>query len=188
MSFTDPKRDWEGVYTDFNETGSTNPFKYVWKQSTYFLEQNKVNNIDLDNTIRILSENTQQLKSLSTELDVTKANVMITNTTEIMKTITKLVGDASNVDDQIKLLEQVIEPVKTYFKFDTKFTIAKSNTGLKIEIDNQVMNFKDGETVMAWLSGNIFNAQNIVVKNGLSWPSHKAESQNGLLNFRYIGG
>lgn len=188
LSFTDPKRDWEGVYTDFNETGSTNPFKYVWKQSTYFLEQNKVNNIDLDNTIRILSENTQQLKSLSTELDVTKANVMITNTTEIMKTITKLVGDASNVDDQIKLLEQVIEPVKTYFKFDTKFTIAKSNTGLKIEIDNQVMNFKDGETVMAWLSGNIFNAQNIVVKNGLSWPSHKAESQNGLLNFRYIGG
>ncbi len=148
----------------------------------------KTDLIDFENVLKVLNEETAKLKALSTDMQITKNNALITHTDEIMTTITKLVGNANNADQQVKMIEQVISQVNTYFQFSDKLSIGKSDTKIKIEIDNEKMEFKDGETVMAWLSGNIFNAQNIKVNQGLSWLSHEAKTENDILVFRYVGG
>lgn len=188
FSLTDSHRDFKGTYTDYTEANATDPLRYTWEVSAFKLDKDKANAVDLDHLIKIISENAQVLSALSTDMSVTKSNALITHTDEVMKTITKLVGNAENIDQQIKLVEQVVSQVSTYFKFDSKLTIGKSDSKIKVEIDNAQMEFKDGETVMAWLSGNIFTAQNIVLKNTLSWPSHTAKTEENILVFRYVGG
>lgn len=188
FSFSDNQRDYKGTYVDFLESSSNDPNKYVWDISPWKLEREKTSQIDFNNVLEIIKTESQKLAAVATDLNITKNSALITHTDEIMTTITKLVGNADNVDQQVKMLEEVVKQVNTYFEFSDKMKIGKSDSKIRIEIDNQTMEFKDGETVMAWLSGNVFNAQSIVVKQGIAWPTHEAKSENGLLVFRYIGG
>ena len=143
--------------------------------------------IDIDAVQKIVSEVVEKVKSLSTTLDVTTKHALITHAGEYVKTIEKLVGNSVDLERRMKLIEQVSEQVETYFKFDDKFTIGKSNSKSKVSIDNDVLQFLVGETVVAHMSGNTLNAPNIVTKT-LYLENHKIEKVGNKTVFRYIGG
>ena len=153
----------------------------------YELSQ-KSNQIDLNNILETVKDTTEKLQSLNTELNLTKDNAIITHSAEYIQSIETLRGDADDKDRQIRMLEQHKKIVDTHFTFDDSLTIGKSDSKNKVRIDNERMEFLDGETVTAYLSGNFFNAQNMRVTTSFEIGNHKFEVNGENTSVRWIGG
>lgn len=188
FSFTDEERQYKGTYVDYEPKSSTDPTKYKWEKSIWQLDREKASQIDINNVIEILSRTQDKVDSIDTTLNITKDNAIITHSAEYITLVEKLVGDAENVDKQLKLLEKIAEKIDTYFIFDDAFTIGKSNSKNKVRVDNQRVEFLDGETVMAYASGTFFNMQNARIQGAFEFGNHKAEAEGDNTNFRWIGG
>ena len=121
-------------------------------------------------------------------MNLTKDNAIITHSAEYIQSIETLRGDADDKDRQIRMLEQHKKIVDTHFTFDDSLTIGKSDSKNKVRIDNERMEFLDGETVTAYLSGNFFNAQNMRVTTSFEIGNHKFEVNGENTSVRWIGG
>ena len=196
FSLTDSaNKKYMGSYSDFNAQSSTTPSKYKWiKMAQAYADEfrteldNKAKTLDLDNIQTVLSEHIAKLQSLSTTIETTKNNALITHSDEYIKTINKMVGDARDLERRVKLVEQTREEVQTYFQFDDSLTIGKSNSKNKLRLDNNDIQFLSGETVGTSLNGNTMTTQNLIVQNGFELGNHKMEKVLNKTVFRYIGG
>lgn len=176
FTFTDDKRQYKGSYVDYNQESSTNPSKYTWEKSIWQIEQEKANQIDINNVIEILSRTQEKINAIDTTLNVTKDNAIITHSAEYITTIEKLVGNADNSDQQLKLLQQMAEKIDTYFIFDDAFTIGKSDSKNKVRVTNEELQFLNGETLMAYMSGVYTVMKNAKVQGSLELNNHKFTS------------
>lgn len=184
-----------GSYSDFNAQSSTSPSRYKWIKLAEAYAQEfrteldaKAKALDLDSVQTVLSEHIAKLQSLSTTIETTKNNALITHADEYVKTIEKMVGDARDLERRVRLVEQTREEVQTYFQFDDALTIGKSNSKSKLKLDNDEIQFLDGETKGTYLTGNTMTTQNLRVQNGFELGNHKMEKVSNKTVFRYIGG
>lgn len=188
FSFTDNQREYKGTYVDYNKTSSNDPSKYTWEKSVWQLEREKANQIDINNVVQILSDTQRKVESLDTSLNITKNNAVITHSAEYIQAIESLRGDANDASNQIKMLEEHKKTVDTHFVFDEALTIGKSDNKNKLRLDNEKLEFLDGETVSAYLSGNFFHAQNMKVTTSFEIGNHKFEKNGENTSVRWIGG
>lgn len=188
FSFTDNQREYKGTYVDYNKTSSNDPSKYTWEKSVWQLEKEKANQIDINNVVQILSDTQRKVESLDTSLNVTKNNAVITHSAEYIQAIESLRGDANDASRQIKMLEEHKKTVDTNFVFDEALTIGKSDSKNKMRLNNERLEFLDGETVAAHLSGNFFHAQNMKVTTSFEIGNHKFERNGENTSVRWIGG
>lgn len=144
---------------------------------------NKADREDLENVIQEIETDREYVRGLRTDLEVTKDGAFVKHTAEYVSTIEKIIGDVENVDEQITILGEVAELIDTYFEFADGFTIGKSNSKNKIFIDNEELQFLDGNTIMAYLRGTLFATQNISISGSLEIGGRWVLSadDNGLL-------
>lgn len=166
-----PSIEWTPCYADFSDEINE-----------------KANQIDITNVVQILSDTQRKVESLDTSLNVTKNNAVITHSAEYIQAIESLRGDANDASRQIKMLEEHKKIVDTNFAFDDDLTIGKSDSKNKMRLNNERLEFLDGETVAAHLSGNFFHAQNMRVTTSFEIGNHKFERNGENTSVRWIGG
>lgn len=149
--------------------------------------EDKADRIDLNNVIETISVTSDKVADIETTVETTKNNHIITHSSEYITTIEKLVGNADNADEQLKVLQQLAETIDTYFVFDDAFTIGKSNAKTKVRIDNEQLQFLDGETIIAYMSGVYTVMQNARIEGSLEFKNHKITDIGENTVVLYIG-
>lgn len=191
FSLTDTERDYKGYLYSHDETPSTNPADYLWELSVFSVNkelENKANQTQVFDILETQSLSLEKVESLTTELNLTKENAIIRHSANYIETIEKLIGSSDSRDEAIRVLEEYTKTIDTYFVFDDAFTIGKSTNRNKVRITNEQLQFLDGETVLAFLSGTYFNAQNISVSGSFEVGMHKVTKEHNQTVWRYIRG
>ena len=148
----------------------------------------KAAQIDFDTVLSEQAVALDKIEALNTEINATKDNLIISHSAEYIEKIEKVLGSSENADARLKVLDEQRVQIETYFQFDDAFTIGRSNSKNKVRITNEQMQFLDGETILAYASGNYFFIKNMKVEQALEVGVHKIEEENGITVGRFIGG
>ena len=150
--------------------------------------KDKAAQIDFDTVLSEQAVALDKIEALNTEINATKDNLIISHSAEYIEKIEKVLGSSENADARLKVLDEQRVQIETYFQFDDAFTIGRSNSKNKVRITNEQMQFLDGETILAYASGNYFFIKNMKVEQALEVGVHKIEEENGITVGRFIGG
>lgn len=148
----------------------------------------KAAQIDFDTVLSEQAVALDKIEALNTEINATKDNLIISHSAEYIEKIEKVLGSSEKADARLKVLDEQRVQIETYFQFDDAFTIGRSNSKNKVRITNEQMQFLDGETILAYASGNYFFIKNMKVEQALEVGVHKIEEENGITVGRFIGG
>ncbi|MBW8382901.1 MAG: phage tail protein [Youngiibacter sp.] len=83
-----------------------------------------------------------------------------------------------------------LEGISQYMDFDDTLgmTLGAANSNLKINLTNEQMSFKDGQTVVAYINGQIMYITSAHITNSLIVGNHKIEKYNDEITLvRWIG-
>ena len=168
------------------------------KYKTALLLDNKTDRGYVDNLINNTTTTTQtQIRqtqnSMSAELDrkISDLNGDITQSysADIQATVDNFNMSFSNIQSIMENNNQNITNLNQYFDFSTDgMEIGKTGSLLKINIDNEEMQFKDGEAVVAYINGLKMYISNLDVVDSLEVGNHKIEKFNDEITIiRFIG-
>ena len=147
----------------------------------------KANNSDLSSTIQIITEESEKIASLRTDVDVTKNNFLITHTDEYVNKITTTESSVNGLVDRVVKVEQTKENIYTYFQFDDAFTIGRSNAQKKLRFTNEEIQFLDGDTKGTYITGNTMVSQNSQIQDKFNLPKHTMETEGDITVVRFTG-
>ena len=147
----------------------------------------KANNSDLTSTIQTITEESEKIASLRTDVDITKNNFLITHTDEYVNKITTTESSLDGLDKRVVNVEETKENIDTFFQFDDAFTIGKSNSQTKLRLTNDEIQFLDGETKGTYITGNTMVSQNIQIQDKFNLPKHTMETEGDITVIRFTG-
>ena len=147
----------------------------------------KANNSDLTSTIQTITEESEKIASLRTDVDITKNNFLITHTDEYVNKITTTESSLDGLDKRVVNVEETKENIDTFFQFDDAFTIGKSNSQTKLRLTNDEIQFLDGETKGTYITGNTMVSQNIQIQDKFNLPKHTMETEGDITVVRFTG-
>lgn len=147
----------------------------------------KANNSDLTSTIQTITEESEKIASLRTDVDITKNNFLITHTDEYVNKITTTESSLDGLDKRVVNVEETKENIDTFFQFDDAFTIGKSNAQTKLRMTNDEIQFLDGETKGTYITGNTMVSQNIQIQDKFNLPKHTMETEGDITVVRFTG-
>ena len=136
-------------------------------------------------TNTIVNQMADKVRDLDTSLEITQESAMIKHSSEYVNTISRLLQNVNDANDTIEKLTQELETVHTYFEFADALTIGKSNSQAKIQIDNELIKFLEGQSVGTFIDRNTLNTSNIYVGNLIELVNHTIETQGNKTIFRY---
>lgn len=147
----------------------------------------KANDSDLTTTVQTITEESEKIASLRTDVDVTKNNFLITHTDEYVNKITTTESSVDGLDKRVVNVEETKENIDTFFQFDDAFTIGKSNAQTKLRLTNDEIQFLDGETKGTYITGNTMVSQNITIQDKLNLTKHTMETEGDVTVIRFTG-
>lgn len=174
-------KSWIGFMTSTEQEKSQNPQDYDWVQLTDDEAMAQIGDLQV-----YIQQQTERLQGLSTDLEVTKDNALITHSAEYIRTIEVLNQEIDAIKPQLVHAESTREQIETFFKFSDALEIGKSNSDYKLRIDNESIKFMEGETVGAYMTGDTMVTKNIVVENNISFGNHTIEKSGNKTVFRYV--
>ncbi|MFL2134944.1 glucosaminidase domain-containing protein [Ruoffia sp. FAM 24228] len=148
---------------------------------------NKANDSDLSSTIQTVTEESEKIAGLRTDVDVTKNNFLITHTDEYVNKITTTESSVDGLDKRVVSVEETKENIDTFFQFDEAFTIGKSNAQTKLRMTNDEIQFLDGDTKGTYITGNTMVSQNIQIQDKFNLPKHTMETEGDITVVRFTG-
>lgn len=160
---------WIGTYVDFNETDSTDPSKYTWKE---FEKVEKLNAVTESHTTDI-ERTEEKIGQIASKTYVEKSafeSYQEDVTSEFTQRAEQIDMKFSTTTEQIKTvdgdLQTKFEKVYKHITFgDNGITIGSGDSAIELVIDNETgIVFKKNGVQFGWWDGNNFHTGNIVVE------------------------